>query len=755
MGLLLAASLLGCRIALPPTAVAAMSTVPSCGSVTFQEVALPVLLRGSLLVLVNPRYLPDAAFRNPNHRALLRDRIEVVLQWVRRGEYQNALNALQENVLEKMDGCARSGAPDQDDWIVGCAYQAMVYPLLLRAQEALEVLIAKAGPPQSEKPAYVLSGGVTTPVYDYAVAIRESVWVQVEAGAVCGEPLRVAVDIIRPRELAGKTPVPVIMVASPYYLCLGRGNELERKQYDAEGNPTKFPLFYDNYFVPRGYAFVAVDMAGTARSTGCSDEGAASDLLSVKAVVDWLNGRATALDRRGNPVRAQWSNGTVGMIGKSYDGTLANGVAAMGVPGLKTIVPIGAISSWYDYDRYQNLPFSYDYPAYLSDFVAGQRMPPVPVDCTACFADLSAEDGDETGAYTPFWAARDYRAGLATRASQVKASVFIIHGLQDENVKTPNFARWWQVLGDHRVERKLWLTRVGHVDPFDSDRELWVHTIHRWFDHQLFGIENGIDREPAVRIENAPGQWVEANDWPQRERDLVLAPQVDGRLVVGQGSRTSLNWVNDPEQTDATALTAGQNLNRLLFTTGLLTRDLRVSGTPQVELEITRLARKGVGQIGVALVDYGDAERVLSEGEGVMKGDTQSCWGDSTGTDDAWYFDVVRLVGHTPLQVISRGWARLDRSSTHRLVVEMTPNDVIVPAGHQLGLVLVSASPEWVVTVDPEPTYYALGLRGSCLRIPIAGPVAGFRPGASQVPPRGMLATGSLPTAHTATRIPD
>ena len=39
------------------------------------------------------------------------------------------------------------------------------------------------------------------------------------------------------------------------------------------------------------------------------------------------------------------------MIGKSYDGTLANGVAATGVDGLTTIVPISAISDWYDYSR--------------------------------------------------------------------------------------------------------------------------------------------------------------------------------------------------------------------------------------------------------------------------------------------------------------------------------------------------------------------------------------------------------------------
>ncbi|MBN2506463.1 MAG: CocE/NonD family hydrolase [Verrucomicrobia bacterium] len=601
----------------------------------------------------------------------------------------------------------------------------------------------------AEQP-YVLVNGVTSPAYDYPGAIRESVWVRVPDFNGCGGPLLAAADIIRPWELDGTAKVPVIMVASPYYLCLGRGNEFEMKDYDANGNPTTFPLFYDNYFVPRGYAFVAVDMAGTARSSGCSDQGAASDLLSVKAVIDWLNGRATAVDRHGNPAHAKWSNGMVGMIGKSYDGTLANGVAAMGVPGLKTIVPIGAISSWYDYDRYQNLPFSYDYPSYLSDYVAGNRT--LPVDCGPCFAKLDAEDGDETGAYTDFWAARDYRAGLTTDASQVKASVFIVHGLQDDNVKTPNFARWWKLLGDSHVQRKLWLTRVGHVDPFDSDRQLWVQTLHRWFDHQLWGIENGIDREPSVWVENAPGHWVEAGDWPVREHEARLAPRADGRLVLGPGSKDHLGWVNNPTQTEATAITAGDNPNRLLFTTGLLTRALRISGAPQFELEVTHSAP--TGQVGVELVDYGDAERVLSEGEGVVTTETLTCWGDATAGDDACYFDVARRIGHTPLQVLSRGWARLDHPGTHRLTIDMIPNDIIVPAGHQLGLVVVAASPEWVVTVDPANTAYVLGLQSSLLRIPMVGPVADFRPGASQVPPKAMLLPGALADPHTATRIP-
>lgn len=618
---------------------------------------------------------------------------------------------------------------------------------------ALTVLTALAprGACGAAEQAYLVVDGVTAPVYDYAAAIRESVVVQVPDFNGCGCPVQVVADIIRPRELDGVAKVPVIMVASPYYLCLGRGNESEVKQYDAEGNPMKFPLFYDNYFVPRGYAFVAVDMAGTARSTGCSDEGAASDILSVKAVVDWLNGTAAAVDRLGNPVRAGWSNGTVGMIGKSYDGTLANGVAAMGVPGLKTIVPIGAISSWYDYDRYQNLPFSYNYPSYLSDYVAGKRT--VPVDCTACFAKLDAEDGDETGAYTEFWGARDYREGPTTDVSRVRASVFIVHGLQDDNVKTPNVLRWWELLGDFHVERKLWLTRVGHVDPFDSDRQLWVRTLHRWFDHQLFGIENGIDKEPAVRVENSPEHWVEASDWPVRQHEALLAPRADGRLALGPGSKDDLSWINNPAQTEATAITTGDNPNRLLFTTGLLTRALRISGAPRFELEVTHSAP--TGQVGVELVDYGDAERVLSDGEGVLTTETLSCWGAFTSSDDACYFDVSRRIGHTPLQVLSRGWARLDHPGTHRLVIDMIPNDIIVPAGHQLGLVLVTASPEWVVTVDPANSTYVLNLRSSLLRIPIVGPVADFRPGASQVPPKAMLTPGTLADPRTAIRIPD
>ena len=601
-------------------------------------------------------------------------------------------------------------------------------------------------PAAAARTPYVLDHGETTPVYSYADAIRETVWVIAPDLDADGEPDRIAVDIVRPRELDGSTTIPVIMDASPYYLCCGRGNESELKQYDADGNPTKFPLFYDNYFVPRGYAYAAVDMAGTARSTGCVDEGAESDILSVKAVVDWLNGRADAVDADGNPVTAGWSNGDSALIGKSYDGTLANGVAATGVEGLKTIVPISAISSWYDYTRYQGLPFSYDYPTFLSSYVEGNRTEPV--NCDAVNDLLAATDGDETGAYTDFWSRRDYRAAPTPQASNVTASVFVVHGLQDTNVKGPNFSKWWKVLGDNGVTRKMWLSRLGHVDPFDFDRSQWVHTLHRWFDSQLYGIHNGILREPRVDVEVRPNQWVSSNRWPLRTGTTTLHPHTDGSLAKRATKHASASFTNDVTQSESEAITQGASDSRLLYTTAPLARDTRLSGTTEVRLDLT--TQVPTGQVGVYLVDYGADERVLATGDGARTLATESCFGASTAADDACYRDVTRRLGTTQLQTLARGWARLDGAGHHRVTVQLTPQDNLLTQGHRLGLVVVASADDWTVTVDPTPSTYAVALDKTSLRMTGKVPFAADAPGsvarAAAVPDLEELRAGTVPT---------
>src|SRR3954462_5303380 len=269
----------------------------------------------------------------------------------------------------------------------------MIWRPLATAAAATAALLATFLVPATAQAQARTAPRESQPVYSYGNAVREAVWVDTRLdGDGDGKTDRVAVDIVRPREPAQQgRKVPVIMDASPYYSCCGRGNESQLKTYDAQGVVVQMPLFYDNYFVPRGYAFVGVALAGTSRSDGCVDVGGRSDIQSAKAVVDWLNGRATAYTSRTGTAkaRATWTNGRTGMIGKSWDGTIANGVAATGVEGLKTIVPISAISTWYDYMRFNGTLRSPGYPNYLQGVVSNRVE-----QCAAVTESLATDSAD-------------------------------------------------------------------------------------------------------------------------------------------------------------------------------------------------------------------------------------------------------------------------------------------------------------------------------------------------------------------------
>ena len=212
------------------------------------------------------------------------------------------------------------------------------------------------------------------------------------------------------------------------------------------------------------------------------------------------------------------------MIGKSYDGTLANGAASTGVEGLTTIVPISAISSWYDYVRSNGLRvMGNNYPSSLSNTVTDPADRP---GCATVRLTLDMTDGDETADYTPFWAIRDYNPNV----DKVKASVFAIHGINDNNVKPDHLSKWWYGLAANDVPRKLWVTQTGHIDPFDFRRAEWVSTLHRWFDYWLQGVKTEIMREPAVDFERSAETWEISQHWPDPrsyDTNLWLQPQRD------------------------------------------------------------------------------------------------------------------------------------------------------------------------------------------------------------------------------------
>ncbi len=631
----------------------------------------------------------------------------------------------------------------------------MAFPSLRRAVLVAAVIglagsvIAPATAAAAHRPPHV-EGTRTVPVYDYAGAVRESVWVTTRLDND-GDGARdeVVVDLVRPREAAAGR-VPVIMDASPYYQCCGRGNEGELKEYAADGTVTKFPLFYDNYFVPRGYAFAAVDFNGTSRSTGCGDVGGREEIEGVKAVIDWLNGRAKGAYADGTPARATWTTGKVGMIGKSWDGSVANGVAATGVEGLETIVPIAAISSWYDYYRDNGVRYTADFgPAWLSGYVNGR---PDEV-CQPVRDALLAGAENATGNYNAFWDERNF----VPDARKVKASVFVAHGINDLNVETKHFAQWWDALARAGVPRKIWLGQEGHVDPFDFRRAEWVTTLHRWFDHWLQDLDNGIMREPMATIERAPDVWVDERTWPARgtvRLPVSLGPG-DGTtgtlgMLPGRGV-TSI--VDNPalRERAAVANPNGAVAGRAVFLSAPLPRDLRISGTATVSLRVK--VDKPTTGIAARLVDYGTATRInyLGRKEGIVDLTTESCYGASIPADDACYRDTAKDVVTADAAVLTRGWvdaahrdsltspAPLRPDRWYTVTFDLNAHDAVLPAGRVLGLVLTLSDTEYTLPASTGATVQ-VDLSRSRLGLPVS-----LTPGATALADTAVAPTVTAP----------
>jgi predicted acyl esterase len=128
----------------------------------------------------------------------------------------------------------------------------------------------------------------------------------------------VYVELIRPDVPPGTT-VPVILTMTPYALLLAGADD-----------------GIASFFVPKGYARALAHVPGTGNSGGCWDYGGLRERASAFDLVEWLGTRP-------------WSNGRVGMVGGSYDGTTANMAAVAQPPHLATIVPEVAIGQWYGY----------------------------------------------------------------------------------------------------------------------------------------------------------------------------------------------------------------------------------------------------------------------------------------------------------------------------------------------------------------------------------------------------------------------
>ncbi|HET7351065.1 MAG TPA: Xaa-Pro dipeptidyl-peptidase [Marmoricola sp.] len=533
-----------------------------------------------------------------------------------------------------------------------------------------------------------------------------------------GQRDRIHFDVTRPAETEQGLDVPVIYEASPYY---AGGNEVfnhdvhhelyaptrpgqgwpgakawgRQEQARRDVGPGVVSSRYLSTWVPRGFAVVHAESIGSGKSDGCPTTGDPAETAGAKAVVDWLNGRATAVDADGNEVAADWTTGKVGMMGTSYNGTLPNAVASTGVEGLEAIVPISAISSWYDYYRSEGMVkapggFQGEDADVLAEYVYTRADREI---CRSSIDALRRDQDRVTGDYTAFWQARDYMPD----ADKVRAATLVAHGLQDWNVKTKHAAQWYDALKANGVPHKIYWHQGGHGGPPPDA------VTNRWFTRYLFGVDNGVESEPRALIQREDRTLTEYAEWPvpgSTSTELSLTPVEGdgGELTLARQRTGPPSWTefsDVPDQTMAELAGAPDGKHGLVFTTPALTKSVHVSGVPTATVK-AKLGQPAAN-LTVGLVDLapdGSVTRVITEG----------------------WRDPQNRKAYDRTEVVHPG-------TPYRLDVTMQANDYLFAPGHRIGFVVMQSEEDFTI-LPPAGNTMAVDTSSTTLDLPVVGGAA-------------------------------
>ncbi|WP_163325871.1 Xaa-Pro dipeptidyl-peptidase [Draconibacterium mangrovi] len=560
---------------------------------------------------------------------------------------------------------------------------------------------------------------------DPAYWIREDLWVETEFDSD-GDGLldRMHVDVTRPRQTESEgLKLPVVYNSSPYFAGTAGNNpeffwdvhqELgeQPKQHvhppeiQRRGERPIISKAEINTWVPRGFVVVHSSSPGTGLSDGSPTVGGDNESLAPKAVIDWLCRRAKGYKtRRGNEeVEAYWCTGKVGMTGTSYEGTLPLAAATTGVEGLEAIIPIAPNTSYYHYYRSNGLvrsPGGYlgEDVDVLFDFIHSGDLDKRAY-AREHVRDTEMKNGQDriTGDYNDFWAGRDYLNDMGP----MHAAMLMSHGFNDWNVVPEHSLRIYEASKAKGIPCQIYYHQDGHGGPPP------LSMMNRWFTRFLFGIENGVDNDPKawiVREDADHDHPTSYADYPNPDAKTVTffltsgAPE-KGALVIDKPTKHAEETLVDNYSFSSEALAQAEiTEHRLIYVSPVLKEDIHISGKPKITIKAA--SSKPAVNLSVYLVSLPW---------------NNSQWRKPKITDN----------------LITRGWADLQNYKSLReseplkpgrfyeMTFELQPDDQVIKAGQQIGLMIFSSDRDF--TLRPKPgTELTVDLNGTSIEIPVVG----------------------------------
>ncbi|MFD1613673.1 Xaa-Pro dipeptidyl-peptidase [Gelatiniphilus marinus] len=542
-----------------------------------------------------------------------------------------------------------------------------------------------------------------------------------------GKPDRMHVGVTRPYQTETEgLKLPVIYESSPYYAGVAPNVDGVfwdvKHELGAMGKPRvhpevtrlgERPIISNSQiqtWVPRGYIVVHSSSPGTGLSQGSPTVGGINESLAPKAVIDWLNGRAKGYtEPYGNKeVKAFWSTGKVGMTGTSYNGTIPLAAATTSVEGLEVIIPVAPNTSYYHYYRSNGLVRSpggylgedidvlYDYIHSGNELKRAHN--------NAKIRDTEMKNGMDriTGDYNDFWAGRDY----LNHMKPMKAALLMAHGFNDWNVMPEHSYRIYKKAKDMGLTAQIYYHQFGHGGPPP------VSMMNKWFTQYLHGIDNNIENEPhkawIVREDDKINDPTAYKDYPNPEAKPVTlhltsgAPKTGG-LTTTKPTKQGKETLVDNYSFSGEALARAEITNhRLLYVTPKLTQDVHISGVPQITIKLA--SNKPAANLSVWLVSlpWNDGRRTKITDNIITRG-----WADPQNHKS--------LTKSNPLKP----------GKFYEITFNLQPDDQVIKAGQQIGLMIFSSDKEF--TLHPKPgTELTVDLDGTYLVLPVVGAVDSF-----------------------------
>lgn len=412
-------------------------------------------------------------------------------------------------------------------------------------------------------------------------------------------------------------------------------------------------------WMQEGFALVQVDARGTGASFGSWPRAWTDDQRDdLIEVVDWIIGQ-------------EWSDGTVGGFGTSYDGTTAHLLAATGHSSVRAIIPRFAL-----FDAYHHIAMPGGVPLdwfletwasanwHLDGFPDRATVPPPmplvthvrPVEGeeeavdtarsehaanwdlwesvrSATFReDLVGGDGVNVDEGTPF--------GRIDELRRARVPMWVWSSWYDGAYAAAALAQLADPQLDVRVTIGPWSHGAGMSvlgDPFMSDAPIApdVNEQHAQMAVFLRHHADGRSEDPSpkrLRYYTLGEGWEESESWPPKESRMKRWWLADeGRLSSDAPDRggtekyevdfeastgTSTRWhtlIGGPVVIYSDRADADRRL--LTWTSEALAKDLKITGTPAVRLSVTSTAEDGAFFVYLEDVSPGGRVTYITEGQ--------------------------------------------------------------------------------------------------------------------------------------------